>query len=99
MLAINVSGWMADFGESLPLDAKLYSGESPSSTHSRYPQMWAKINKEAIESYHQPRKLANNLWNVCMGNVYKTLVLIRVAAILLFTFVPVIFRYCAFIHL
>lgn len=43
------SGWMADFGEWLPMDAKLYSGEDPMKYHNRYPVEWAKLNREAIQ--------------------------------------------------
>lgn len=43
-----VSGWMADFGEGLPYDAALYSGESPKEFHNRYAEEWAKVNREAI---------------------------------------------------
>lgn len=42
------SGWMADFGEGLPYDAVLYSGESPASYHNRYAEEWARVNREAI---------------------------------------------------
>jgi alpha-glucosidase len=43
-----VSGWMADFGEGLPYDAVLHSGESPRTYHNRYPEEWARVNREAI---------------------------------------------------
>jgi alpha-glucosidase len=43
------SGWMADFGEALPFDAVLASGESPDQWHNRYPEEWARINREAIQ--------------------------------------------------
>lgn len=42
-------GWMADFGEALPYDAVLYSGESPVTYHNKYPVEWAKVNREAIQ--------------------------------------------------
>ena len=51
MLATNVSGWMADFGESLPLNAALNSKADPAKLHSKYPEMWATLNKEAITTY------------------------------------------------
>jgi alpha-glucosidase len=47
-LAIGVSGWMADFGEALPYDAKLSSGADPRSFHNQYPFEWARLNREAI---------------------------------------------------
>ncbi|CAI8613844.1 unnamed protein product [Vicia faba] len=42
---------MADFGEGLPVDAVLYSGEDPISAHNRYPELWAKINREIVEEW------------------------------------------------
>ncbi|XAR68408.1 Alpha-glucosidase [Bertholletia excelsa] len=48
-----VKGWMADFGESLPVDASLYSGEDPISAHNRYPELWAQINREFVEEWKE----------------------------------------------
>ncbi|MFZ5354140.1 MAG: alpha-glucosidase [Bacillota bacterium] len=48
MLGIGLSGWMADFGEYLPTDSSLYSGESAESFHNKYPVLWAKANYDAI---------------------------------------------------
>jgi alpha-glucosidase len=47
--AAGCSGWMADFGEALPFDAVLASGEPPAAWHSRYPVEWARLNREALE--------------------------------------------------
>ncbi len=49
MIGIGLSGWMADFGEYLPTDAVLYSGESAEIFHNRYPALWAKLNYEATK--------------------------------------------------
>lgn len=49
MIARGLKGWMADFGEALPFDAKLFSGESASEYHNKYTQEWVKLNREAIE--------------------------------------------------
>lgn len=49
MLEIGLSGWMADFGEALPLDSRLYLEENPSASHNHYPEYWATLNREAIE--------------------------------------------------
>jgi len=49
LIGNGLSGWMADFGEWLPLDAVLYSGVSAKKFHNRYPVEWAKINREAIK--------------------------------------------------
>ena len=50
MLALGVSGWMADFGEYLPIDCVLHDGD-PALLHNEWPVLWAKINREAIEEY------------------------------------------------
>ena len=50
MLALGISGWMADFGEYLPLDCVLHEGD-PHELHNRWPVLWAKINREAIEEF------------------------------------------------
>lgn len=50
VIAEGVSGWMADFGEALPYDAVLHSGEPASSFHNRYPEAWARLNREAIDA-------------------------------------------------
>ncbi|MBQ6414646.1 MAG: alpha-glucosidase [Butyrivibrio sp.] len=49
MIGLGMGGWMADFGEYLPLDCVLYSGEDPQKLHNRWPAIWAQMNKEAIE--------------------------------------------------
>ncbi|MBR0140318.1 MAG: alpha-glucosidase [Firmicutes bacterium] len=50
MLDLGISGWMADFGEYLPLDCVLKDGD-PAALHDLWPLLWAKINREAIEEY------------------------------------------------
>ena len=50
MLDIGISGWMADFGEYLPVDCVLHDGD-PARLHNLWPVLWAKINREAIEEY------------------------------------------------
>nr|XP_043609359.1 sulfoquinovosidase-like [Erigeron canadensis] len=51
MVDDGVRGWMADFGEGLPVDACIYSGEDPISAHNRYPEIWAQINREFTEEW------------------------------------------------
>ena len=51
-------GWMADFGEALPWDAKLFSGISAQEYHNLYPVEWAKLNREAIEETGNEGKIA-----------------------------------------
>ena len=48
MIGIGMGGWMADFGEYLPVDAVLYSGQDPEVIHNQWPAIWAKMNREAI---------------------------------------------------
>ncbi len=49
MIAFGLDGWMADFGEYLPTDCVLYSGEDPQIVHCTWPARWAKLNREALE--------------------------------------------------
>ena len=49
MIDLGMGGWMADFGEYLPVDSVLSSGEDPFIMHNLWPELWAKLNKEAIE--------------------------------------------------
>lgn len=49
MIDFGLDGWMADFGEYLPADCVLYSGEDPARIHNAWPAIWAKINREAVE--------------------------------------------------
>ena len=49
MIQFGLKGWMADFGEYLPTDCVLYSGEDPFVVHNTWPALWAKCNREAIK--------------------------------------------------
>ncbi|MCR4660856.1 MAG: alpha-glucosidase [Clostridia bacterium] len=49
MIEFGLAGWMADFGEYLPTDAVLYSGENAEIVHNTWPAIWARINREALE--------------------------------------------------
>jgi alpha-glucosidase len=49
MIAFGLDGWMADFGEYLPVDCILHSGEDPAALHNAWPALWARLNREAIE--------------------------------------------------
>lgn len=40
---------MADFGEYLPTDAVLFSGESAETAHNAWPALWARCNREAVD--------------------------------------------------
>lgn len=50
MLDIGIDGWMADFGEYLPTDVRLASGEDPMTAHNRWPVLWAEVNARALKS-------------------------------------------------
>ena len=53
MLDLGIAGWMADFGEYLPLDCVLHRGD-PKTFHNYWPVLWAKLNREAVEEYGDP---------------------------------------------
>ncbi len=47
--ATGASGWMADFAETLPFDAKLYNNAPTSYWHNHYTEEWTTVNREAIK--------------------------------------------------
>ncbi len=47
MLELGLSGWMADFGEYLPIDAVLANGDARL-MHNAWPTIWAEVNADAI---------------------------------------------------
>ena len=49
MLDLGLGGWMADFGEYLPADAVMASGQSGREVHNAWPRLWAKLNRQAVE--------------------------------------------------
>ncbi len=49
MIDFGLDGWMADFGEYLPIDVKLSNGKSPMIEHNNWPVLWAKCNYEALK--------------------------------------------------
>jgi alpha-glucosidase len=48
IIDVGSSGWMADFGESLPLDAVLFNGSIGVDLHNQWPALWQQLNGEAI---------------------------------------------------
>jgi alpha-glucosidase len=50
MLDYGLSGWMADFGEYLPIDVKLSNGVDAKLMHNAWPTIWAEVNARAVES-------------------------------------------------
>lgn len=49
MIDFGLSGWMADFGEYLPVDSAVYSGITGMQAHNMWPGLWAKLNYEVLE--------------------------------------------------
>lgn len=49
MIDFGLDGWMADFGEYLPVDLRLHDGD-PMQEHNRWPVRWAKVNARAVAS-------------------------------------------------
>ena len=48
LIRFGLKGWMADFGEYLPTDVVLFSGEDPMLAHNAWPALWARCNYEAL---------------------------------------------------
>lgn len=57
MIALGLSGWMADFGEALPCDAVLFSNENAERMHNKYPAMWAKVNFEVVRDVQKENEI------------------------------------------
>jgi alpha-glucosidase len=49
-LDLGVSGWMADFGEYLPIDVRLANGIDGMIAHNAWPTLWAEVNARAVAS-------------------------------------------------
>ncbi len=49
ILSAGAVGYMADFGEALPFDAVLASGESAASYHNQYPEVWQALHRRVFE--------------------------------------------------
>ncbi len=52
-LDLGADGYMADYGEWLPTDAKLASGDSAVARHNLYPVDFQRLNKELFDSMHK----------------------------------------------
>ncbi|WP_262268553.1 alpha-glucosidase [Microvirga yunnanensis] len=50
MLDFGLSGWMADFGEYLPIDVTLANGVDATLMHNAWPTLWAEVNARAVAS-------------------------------------------------
>ncbi|KAL8589435.1 hypothetical protein ACOMHN_021587 [Nucella lapillus] len=50
MIDIGFSGWMADFGEYLPIHGvRFHSGQTSQELHNHWPLLWARLNREAVQ--------------------------------------------------
>ena len=49
MIDLGISGWMADFGEYIPVDAVFSNGKTGLEMHNQYPALWAQCNYEAVK--------------------------------------------------
>lgn len=50
MIDFGLSGWMADFGEYLPIDVNLANGVDARLVHNAWPTLWAEVNAKAVAS-------------------------------------------------
>jgi alpha-glucosidase len=50
MLDYGLSGWMADFGEYLPIDVELANGVDAKLMHNAWPTLWAEVNAKTVAS-------------------------------------------------
>ena len=48
ILKFHILGWMADFGEGIPFDAKLSGGKIGSEVHNSFGEIWAEVNALAV---------------------------------------------------
>ncbi len=56
MLDLGIDGYMADFGEYLPIDCVLHDGDAKL-LHNSWPTLWAKINREAVDSHPRSKEI------------------------------------------
>jgi alpha-glucosidase len=64
MLDFGLDGWMADFGEYLPVDLRLHDGD-PMEEHNRWPVRWAEVNARAVASRG---RMGDVLWFMRAGH-------------------------------
>ncbi len=76
IINLGIKGWMADFGEYLPVDCVLYNKVDAKLMHNQWPVLWARCNYEAVEESnklgevfyfmrsgaHKSQKYATCLW-------------------------------------
>jgi alpha-glucosidase len=64
MLDAGLSGWMADFGEYLPVDVVLSDGSDATLRHNQWPVLWAAVNARAVA---RRRMTGEALWFMRAG--------------------------------
>lgn len=47
---LGIDGWMADYGEWLPLDAQLFDGSDARLAHNTYPTAWHRASRQALDA-------------------------------------------------
>ena len=52
---IGSCGWMADYGEYVPLDSVPLSGASATAVHNDYPRLWQQANQRAVGAWEATR--------------------------------------------
>jgi len=76
IIGLGIKGWMADFGEYLPVDCVLYNKKDAKIMHNQWPMLWAKCNYEAVKETnnigkifffmrsgaHKSQEYATSLW-------------------------------------
>lgn len=66
MIDLGIMGWMADFGEYIPVDAVFSNGKTGYEMHNEYPALWAKCNYDAVE---ESEKLGEVVYFMRAGGV------------------------------
>jgi len=49
IIDLGIKGWMADFGEYLPIDCILHNGVDAKEMHNEWPVLWAQCNYQAVK--------------------------------------------------
>nr|WP_230868091.1 alpha-glucosidase [Iocasia fonsfrigidae] len=57
LIDFGLDGWMADFGEYLPVDCHLSNGVSAEIMHNAWPVIWAKLNYDAVKEAGKLEKI------------------------------------------
>ncbi len=57
---LGIDGWMADYAEWMPVDAKLHSGQAGWEAHNRYPIAFQQANKRALAEAHANQSPSND---------------------------------------